>query len=309
MRGFVLHAFDAPPALRDDLPEPAAPTDREVVVRVHASSVNGADAAIAGGRLKEMVSHDFPVTLGRDFAGAVQQVGASVRTIRVGDEVFGFLPAANPTVHAGSWTELISIPEGMLAAMPRSAEMAQAGAAPLAAVTALAALDVLAPAEGECVLVIGATGGVGSFFVQVAAKAGARVIAPALPEDVDYLRGLGVAEVLDRGADLDTAIRETSRGGVDAILDVASFAPQDAVLKATGRLASALGAAGDGPGRFNIAAQPATENLSRVAELLDGGTLRVPLRGSYDLGQAGEALATFTSTHTQGKLGIDVSQT
>jgi NADPH:quinone reductase-like Zn-dependent oxidoreductase len=307
MRAFVLTAFGASPALRDDLPTPT-PADHEVLVRVHASSVNGADVAIAGGVLERMVEHEFPVTLGRDFAGTVEQVGEGVGRYRVGDEVLGFVPHASPSVHEGSWTELIAIPEdGHVGGKPRSLDMAHAGAAPLAAITALAALDALAPAEGQVVLVIGAAGGVGSFFVQLAENAGAHVIAPGLPEDADYLRELGAAEILDRDADLETTIRERHGGGVDAVLDVVSYTPQDSVLADGGRLASPLGAVGEGPGRFNLMAQPTPENLRRVAELLDDGTLRVRIQRTYELAQAGEALASFQSTHTQGKLGIAVS--
>ena len=307
MRAFTLNSFDTQPALRDDHPEPQT-AENELLVRVHASSVNGADVAIASGMLKEMVEHEFPVTLGRDFAGTVDQVGEGVGRYQVGDEVFGFLLHANPTVHEGSWTELITVPENnFVAGKPRNLDMSQAGAAPLAAITALAALDALAPAEGETVLVIGAAGGVGSFFVQLAANAGAHVIAPGLPEDTDYLRELGAAEILDRNADLETTIRERRSDGVDAILDVVSFTPQDSLLKEGGRLASSLGAAGEGSGRFNLIAQPTPQNLQRLAELLDDGTLRVPIQNGYELAQAGEALAAFSSTHTQGKLSITLS--
>jgi NADPH:quinone reductase len=307
MRAFTLDSFDIQPALRDDLPEPDT-ADNELLVRVRASSVNGVDVAIVGGMLREMVEHEFPVTLGRDFAGVVERVGAGVGLHQVGDEVFGFLPASNPTVHEGSWTELIAVPEdNFVAAKPGSVDMAQAGGAPLAAITALAALDALAPAEGETVLVIGVAGGVGSFFVQLAAKAGAHVIAPGLSEDTDYLRELSAVEILDRNADLEETVRERHPDGVDAIVDVVSFTPQDALLKTAGRLASPLGAAGEGAGRFNLVAQPTLENLRRLAELLDDGTLRVPIQNSYELPHAGEALAAFGSTHTQGKLSIWIS--
>ncbi len=280
MRAFTLNSFDTQPALRDDLPEPHT-ADNELLVRVHASSVNGADFAIAGGMLREMVEHDFPVTLGRDFAGTIEQVGEGVERYQVGDEVFGFLLYANPTVHAGSWTELITLPEDNFGAgKPRNLDMARAGAAPLAAITALAALDVLALAEGETVLVIGAAGGVGSFFVQLAVNAGAHMIALGLPEDIDYLRELGATEILDRNADVGTTVRERHPDGADAILDVVSFMPQDSLLKEGGRLASPLGTAGEGPGRFNLMAQPTPENLQRLAELLDDGTLRVPIQNS-----------------------------
>lgn len=156
-------------------------------------------------------------------------------------------------------------------------------------------------------LVVGASGGVGSFFVQLAAAAGASVIAPALPEDHDYLHGLGVSELIDRNADVTAAVREAHPDGVDAILDVASQTPDPSLLNDGGRLASPLGAAGEGPRRFNIMAEPTPANLQRLAELLDSGRLRVPIARSYDLEQAGEALQALPATHTQGKLGLRIA--
>ena len=298
MRAFALDSFDSPPRLRDDMPEPR-PADNELLVRVQASSVNPVDAAIAGGVLKEMVEHEFPVTLGRDFAGVVEQTG---------NEVYGFLPASNPTVHEGSWTELITVPEDdFAAAKPRNLDMASAGVAPLAGITALAARDALAPTRDETVLVIGATGGVGSFFVQLAAGAGAHVIAPAFPEDEEYLRDLGATEILDRNADLEATLRDRHADGVDAILDLVSYTPQDSLLKEGGRLASPLGAAGDGPQRFNLTAEPSPSNLQRLSELLDNRTLRVHVQESYELARAAEALQELSGSHTQGKLSLRIA--
>ncbi len=306
MRAFTLDSFDAPPGLRDDIPAPR-PSERELLVRVRASSVNPVDVAIAAGVLKEMVEHAFPVTLGRDFAGVVEQAGAGVDRYRADDQVYGFLLHANPAVHDGSWAELIVVAEDQsVAPKPREVDFAAAGAAPLAGITALAAFDALAPARGETLLVVGATGGVGSFFVQLAAGAGANVVAPALAEDEAYLRELGVAEILDRDADLQATVRERHAGGVDAMLDLVSYTAQDGLLKTGGRLASALGAAGDGPLRFNLLAQPTPANLARLAALLDDGTLRVPLERSYALAQAGDAMRTLSETHVRGKLGIAV---
>ena len=136
-------------------------------MRVRASSVNPVDVFIGMGALAEMFEHEFPVILGRDFAGVVEQVGDGVSRYRVGDEVFGFVSHADPTVHAGSWAELIVLPEdNFVAAKPEGVEATTAGAAPVAALTAIAAFDALTPAEGEDVLVVGASGGVGSFFVR-----------------------------------------------------------------------------------------------------------------------------------------------
>jgi NADPH2:quinone reductase len=306
MRAFTFDSFGAQPALRDDIPEPRFGDD-ELLVRVHASSVNPVDLFIAAGGLKEMAEHDFPVTLGRDFAGVVERVGSGVSRFSVGDEVFGFLLHANPTVHDGSWGELATVPEdNFVAAKPGSGDFAHAGAAQLAGIAAIAAFDALALTEVETVLVVGATGGVGSFFVQLAAAAGANVIAPALPEDHDYVRGLGVSELIDRNADIAVAVGEAHPDGVDAILDLVSSTPDASALVDGGRLASPLGAAGEGPGRFNIMAEPTPANLQRLAQLLDAGTLRVPIQRSYPLEQAGEALQAFPATHTQGKLGLAI---
>lgn len=97
MRAFTLDSFDSQPGFRDDLPKPNVGAD-DVLVRVQASSVNPADAAIASGMLKGMAKYEFPVTLGRDFAGVVEEVGANVSQHAAGDAVYGFVRHASPAV-------------------------------------------------------------------------------------------------------------------------------------------------------------------------------------------------------------------
>jgi NADPH2:quinone reductase len=311
MRAIMLESFDSSPALHEVPTPQTAPN--EVLVRVHASSVNPIDGAIAAGMLKDMAEHDFPVVLGRDFAGVVEQVGSDVTRYAEGDELYGAVPAANPTVHDGTWAELIVVPEdNFVARKPAGVEFAAAGSAPWAGITALTALDVLELSEGDTILVIGANGGVGSFAVQLAAHAGATVIAPALPEDEEYLRDLGVSEVLDRDADIATLVHERYPEGIDALLDLVSYAPEGfdthaAVLKDDGRSATPLSVAGEGPGRYNIGAMPTPENLERLGRLLEAGTLRVPIQNTSGLDQAGEVLQALGTTHTQGKLAIRVA--
>src|SRR5215208_7823026 len=116
MRAIVLESFDSSPALREVPTPQIAPN--EVLVRVRASSVNPVDGAIAGGMLKDMVEHEFPIVLGRDFAGVVEQVGSEVSGLSVGDEVFGFVPGLSPTVHDGTWAELIAVPESVATHKP-----------------------------------------------------------------------------------------------------------------------------------------------------------------------------------------------
>ena len=302
MRAFTLDSLEIPPALREDLPAPAA-RDGELLVRVHASSANPVDNAIAAGMLSGMAEHTFPVLLGRDFAGVVEEVGSGVTGYAAGDEVFGFVPHANPDVHDGTWAERITVAQdGIVAAVPGGVDLAAAGAAPLAGITALAAIDALSLSDGDTLLVVGATGGVGSLAVQLAAKAGARVVAPALPEDEAFLRALGVAEILPRDGDL-------SGVEADALLDTVSYAPGafDAALKDGARVASPNSAAGDGAGHTNVMASAHPELLPRLAELLGDGSLRVPIQAGYDVAQAGDALAALAGTHTQGKLAIRVA--
>jgi NADPH:quinone reductase len=310
MRAIILESLDSSPALQE-IPTPQI-APNEVLVRVRASSANPVDNAIASGMLEGMVEHEFPVLLGRDFAGVVEQAGSDVTGISVGDEVFGFIPGVSQAVHDGAWAELIAVPESMATRKPEGVDTASAGAAPLAAITALAAMDALGVWEGDTVLVVGANGGVGSFAVQLAADAGAKVVAPALPEDEEYLRELGASEVLPREADVAALVHERHPGGIEALLDLVSYAPEGfdthaAVLKDDGRGASPLSAAGEGPGRHNVGAVPTPENLRRLARLLEAGTLRVPIQQTYELDQAGEALRALATEHTQGKRAIQVT--
>jgi NADPH:quinone reductase len=310
MNAITLNEAGTPPALRDDLPAPT-PGPREVLVRVQASSVNPVDNSIAAGMLAQMgVEYEYPVTLGRDYAGVVEQVGADVTEYAAGDEVFGFLLHANPTARDGSWTELLTVStDASIARRPMNVDVAAAGAAPLAAITAVTAVDALDLSEGDTVLIVGATGGVGSFATQLAAQAGATVVAPALPEDEEYLRGLGVTEVLPRQGDVVAAVRERFHDGVDALLDLVNYTAgtYDAALKDGARVASPTGAAGEGPGRTMVMAQPTTTNLDRVAQLLDSGALKVPVQDTYPLERATEALQALATSHTQGKLAIRIA--
>ncbi len=152
-------------------------------------------------------------------AGVLEQLGEGVSSVAVGDEVFGEVPAMVAPVHDGAWTERIVVSEQVLAKKPAGVDTAQAGAAPLAALTALASVEALELSAGQTVLLVGATGGVGSIVVQLAKAAGATVVAPALSEDEEFLRGLGVDEVLPREGDLVAAVRERYPNGVNALVD------------------------------------------------------------------------------------------
>lgn len=310
MRAVTLDGPDVAPALREGLTAPT-PGATEVLVRVHASSVNPVDNAIATGMLADIgVEYDYPVTLGRDYAGVVEQTGASVTGYQPGDLVFGFLPHANPKAHDGAWADCVVVSEDLsIAPVPDGVDLPTAGAAPLAGITAVALIDALNISQGDVLLIAGATGGVGSLATQLAANAGATVVASGLAEDEEYLRSLGVSEILPREGDVVAAVRERYADGVDALLDLVNYEPgaYESALKDGARVASSTGAAGEGQGRTNVMAQPTRENLERVGKLLSSGELKVPVQETFEVDHAPEALRALGATHTQGKLAITVA--
>jgi NADPH:quinone reductase len=312
MKAFVLEDFDSEPRLLDNLPEPE-PGNGELLVQVRDSSVNPVDNAIAGGALRGRAEYRFPVIIGRDYAGVVERLGPGVGSFAVGDEVFGFLLHADPDVNNGSWAEKAVVPaKGGIAHKPESTDFATAGAAPLAALTAIAAVDALELGEGELVLIVGAAGGVGSFAVQLARRAGARIIAPGLPEDESYLSDLGVDRVVPRDGDVPAEVRKVQSDGAAALIDTVHYSTEEVEAYASGlgdgpRIASSVGAAGEGPGRHNVMGLGDPDAVETLARLLEEGALRVPIQRTYGLDEAAAALADLPAKHTQGKLAIRIA--
>jgi NADPH:quinone reductase-like Zn-dependent oxidoreductase len=206
---------------------------------------------------------------------------------------------------------LITVAEDAhVARAPNGLSLAEAGAAPLAAVAAFAAVEALDLSQGTTVLIVSATGGVGTFATQLSVAAGAIVIAPGLPGDETYLREIGVAEVVPREGDVIGEVKRLHPDGVDAIVDLVSLmtpGTYDAALKEGGRVSSSGNSAGDGPGRTNVMATPSRENLERVAELLEDGVLTIRIQRTYALEDAASALRDLTTEHTRGKLAIAVA--
>lgn len=308
MQAITIDHDGVAPALRPAVPSPT-PAAGEVLVRVRASSVNPIDGAIASGMLTGMVEHEYPIILGRDFAGTVEAVGEGVSSVGAGDEVLGVVPAMSPTIHAGAWAELIAVAETNLIRRPDSVDVGVAGVAGWAPLAAVAAVDAIATKAGETVLVVGATGGVGTVAAQLVRAAGATVVAPALPEDETYLRELGVTELVPRDGDVVAAVSERYPDGVDALVDLVSYAPgaYDDALRPGARVASTLNAAGEEPGRTNVSAAPGPDSLRRIAGALADGSLELPITATYELADAPTGLADLGATHTRGKLAVRVT--
>ncbi len=306
MRAIAIADFGAPPALTD-VPTPK-PEPGEVLVRVKASSINGFDAAVAAGLTKGMMEHRFPVVLGKDFAGVVEGHGGGDSRFALGDEVFGVV--TKPYLGDGGLGEYVAVGEEFgIASVPDNVSLQEAGALGLAGSAARDAIDAIAPAAGELVLVAGATGGVGAFTLQYAAAAGAHVIATARPgAQEEFVRRLGAAHVVDYTGDLAAQVRAIAPQGVPAIVHLAGDGAQLAgLLAGGGRLASLLGFGPDQhPGAVAVAASAAPATLGRLGADVASGALRVPITHTYSLDEAPHAFVDFAAGAYPGKLGIVV---
>ncbi|WP_205302620.1 NADP-dependent oxidoreductase [Nonomuraea montanisoli] len=291
-----------------DLPVPE-PGPGEVLVRVLASSVNGFDLGVLGGYLKGAYEYEFPVVLGKDFAGTVAAVGPDVTGLTPGEDVFGVV--MRPTLGQGGFAEYVVVSETYgVARIPDGLGHTRAGVLGLAGTAALNAVDALAPAPGETVLISGATGGVGAFAVQLAAARGARVIATARPgAEAAFVTGLGATWAVDH-TDLPARVRAIAPGGVDAALHlVGDGAAVAALLADGGRFASTIHYRPEESGRdikaTAVMADPTPDTLSRLAADAVEGRLRVPVARSYPLAEAPRALADFTGG-TVGKFAVTI---
>ena len=180
MKAFAITARDSQPEVQDlPTPEPAV---GEVLVEVEAASVNGFDLSVAAGYVWDMIPGiEFPVVLGRDFVGTITSVGDGVGSVSVGGRVAGVIPGMALGPRTGALAEYVALPATAVTRVPSSIDAQQAAVIGLAGVAASDAVESLSIQPGETVLVSGATGGVGSIAVHLAAAAGATVIRTAQP--------------------------------------------------------------------------------------------------------------------------------
>ena len=185
----------------------------------------------------------------------------------------------------------------------------------MAGTTAMSAVEAVDPGEGARVLIVGATGGVGTFAIQLATLRGAHVIASVRPGDEDFVTDLGAAETVDYTGDVVAAIRERYPDGIDAVIDAVNrdhdaFAALAGVVREGGSATSVVGGAGEssqigGVSVSNAGGNPA--HLTALADLVVQSKLRVAIRRTYALADAAKALQDFANEHTLGKLVITMT--
>jgi len=309
MKALALESFDGGPKVLD-LPDPVAGAG-EVLVRVGAASLNAFDVTVAAGYAKDYMPYEFPAVIGSDLAGRVEALGDGVEGFAVGERVFGMM-GVKGAVRDGSFAELANPQAASIASTPEPLSDLDAGSLGVAGGTAMSAVEAVGPNDGSTVLIIGATGGVGSFAIQLAALRGAHVIASVRPGDEDFVTKLGAAETVDYTGDVLAEIRSRYPNGIDALIDAVNrdkgaFAGLVALVRDGGRATSVIGGAGDateigGVAVSNSGGNPA--HLSGLADLIVQGKLRVAITRTYPLDEAAQAVQDFANEHTVGKLVI-----
>jgi NADPH:quinone reductase-like Zn-dependent oxidoreductase len=300
MKAALLMAHGGPESLRyGDAPDPVA-GHGEVVVDIHAASVNAADYKVRLGGYSKLT---FPYILGRDFSGVVTEVGAGVVDLEVGDAVFGVADQGKD----GAYAEKIAIRAAIVAKKPATLSDEAAAAMGLSSLTALWALEDTAKLQpGETILIQGGAGGVAGFAVQLAKHIGATVITTASADNADYVRSLGADQVIDyRNQDFTQLVHDC-----DVVFDTVGGDVQArsyAVLRSGGRLVFIAPGKPDFEARADVVTlRPAVTrdraHLERMLTLLETGAVWPPNIVCYPLKEAAEAHRVSESRHLRGKL-------
>jgi NADPH:quinone reductase-like Zn-dependent oxidoreductase len=315
MRAVQVPAAGQQPRL-SELPVPQ-PAEGQVLVRVKAAGLNAIDTGIAAGRMAGRMAHQYPVVLGRDAAGVVEAVGAGVGGVGAGDEVFGHV-LLDPPIQAGTLAEYALLPAAAVAPKPAGLDFVTAAAIPLAGAAAKAAVDAVDPQPGQKVLVVGATGGVGSYAVQLLAAKGVTVVATGAAADTERLTGLGADVVVDYTAEpIVDQVRATYPDGIDGLIDLVSHTTDDLPLTAVregGRVASSLGVANEealtpaGLTGTNIVARPTRDVITALADQVVAGTLKIDVDTVLPLDQATDGLATIANGEARGKIVVRIDR-
>ncbi len=305
MRAMLLTGHGGPEMLRPgEAPDPiAGPAD--IVVDVHAASVNAADYKV---RLGGHGALKFPHILGRDFSGVVAAVGEGVTDFAVGDAVFG----VNDAGMEGAYAEKLAIKAAIVARKPERLSHVQAAALALTGITAIWAVeDTARLRRGETILIQGGAGGVAGFAIQLAKYLGATVISTASRGNLEYVRGLGADRAIDYNAEDFTKTVTDCDVVFDTVGDQVQVRSYS-VLKPGGRLVwIAPAPEGFRPPRADVRVlRPAVSrdraHLQRIVALLEAGAVVPPPIVTYRLADAAEAHRVSEGRHLRGKLVLTV---
>ncbi len=286
------------------------PGEGEILVRVKAAGVNPVDAAVARGMLNDVIPAEFPAVPGWDMAGVVEECGYAARRFKKGDEVYAY--ARRPTVQHGTFAEYVSIPESYVAKRPQQISMEESGGIPLVGLTAYQSLFQFGNLEeGQTLLILGGSGGVGTMAIQLAKTVGATVIGVASGRNQDYMKKLGADETIDYSAgNVGEAVKEVTSDGVDFILHCSRGESLDqtiGTLKSGGQLISITNRDPEISNDIKfqyVFVEPNAKQLMHIQQLADEGHIEVSISKTFDLDEVSTALQEIESLHTRGKTVI-----
>lgn len=308
MKAMEINSFGGSELLQLNERTEPTPNSGEVLVGVHATSVNPADSKMREGGYPYAANVSFPYVLGRDFSGVIKACGAGVDEFEPGDPVFGVLPAGVD----GTYQEALTIDASIIAAKPDSLSHSEMAALALTGLTALVSVeDTLKLQANERILIQGGAGGVGNFAIQLAHHLGAEVITTASPANHDYLLDLGANQVIDYNTQDFTEVLSD----IDAVFDLIGGEVHQRsfkVLKPGGRLAY-IGPLLDGatPPRDDVdVIRPNVgrdrPHLLRILELHDAGAIIAPDIQILSLAEAAQAHDLIDTHHIRGKIVLQI---
>jgi NADPH:quinone reductase-like Zn-dependent oxidoreductase len=300
MRAVTVTGFGAEPEVTErPVPEPGP---GEVLVRLSAAGLNPFDWKVIDGAITDV---SFPLIIGTDGAGTVERVGADVTGFEPGDPVFGLFSEAGRG--RGSYAELAVASHDQIAPAPRTVALSEAAAVPTAGMTALNLVDHVAAARR--LLVVGATGGVGTFVTQLASARGITVVATASEEKADLMRALGASEIVDhRSGPVAEQVDPQVDAVVDWVGDTENLRELLPVVRPGGTVLSPVFAVPEeglpGVDATNFRSAVDADLLGRLAREIDAGHLRVVIGDTVTLSQAPEALTRSRAGQARGKTVI-----
>jgi NADPH:quinone reductase-like Zn-dependent oxidoreductase len=278
----------------------------EVRIKISHTSVNPVDWKIREGYLNSMFPHVFPIVPGWDAAGTIAEKGTDVTAFNVGDEVYAYTRL--PSVQWGTYAESIAVPAQIVALKPKSLTLAEAAAVPLVGLTAFQILhDAGHVQKGQKVLVLGASGGVGSFAIPFAKTAGAHVTATAGKQNQGFIKELGADFTVDYTSETwESDLQKQNPNGFDLVLDLVGGETQAAgerLLGKSGQLVSIVDTPKKGVFHF---VSPSGSQLKEIAELFDSKKIPKPSLHISNVKNAASEHLKSQARHTKGKVVLEV---
>jgi NADPH2:quinone reductase len=313
MHAAAIDRFGGPEVLTlHDLPPPPV-DDGEVLIAVDTAGVGVWDAEMRAGWYPGRQPH-FPLVLGTDGSGKIAAVGSHVRRFRRGEAVYAY-SFANPK--GGFYAEYVAVPGDKVAPIPEGLTMREAGAIATTGLTAIQGIDdALQLKSGESVVIVGASGGVGTLAVQFAKLRGAQVLGIASGEDgVAPVRRLGADAAVDgRTGDLAEALQQFAPDGVNAVLALTGGKTLDRVLESVtqgGRIAYPTGIEPEPKKRNGIRlipydAVPGFREFNQLGKAIEAAKLKVPIAARFSLRGASQAHERLAQGHVLGKIVLDI---